>query len=116
VLGLEDAEDALLRTDPQFMGPRAPPGVVDAVVGLAEADVECGGERRPPEPAGFGELLPARDLEVALVEDDERLGDSGDVTDERLCLGAGESMTESPRVSWRLVQLEPAVAGAGVAT
>ena len=60
MLGLEYAEDSRLCRASDGLGPRAPAGLVDAVVGLPEADVQGRGQRRPAETIAPGDAAPSR--------------------------------------------------------
>ena len=86
MLGLKDSEDSFLRRALDDLRLRSPAEFVDRVVGLAEVDVDRGCQCGPPESCALGELFPAGCFPVALVEDDECLGDGCDVSDDDLGL------------------------------
>jgi len=85
VLGLQHSEDFRPGRSMDRLGPRAPAGLVDAVIGLPEADVERRSECCPPEPIAASERLPVGCVPVATVEHDQCLADRRDVT----CDGSG---------------------------
>ena len=60
MLGLEDSEDPGPCQALDRLGLRAPARVVDGVVGLAEVDVEGGGECRPAEACALRRAAPSR--------------------------------------------------------
>ena len=90
MFGLEYAEDSRLRRASDGLGPRAPAGLVDAVVGLPEADVQGRGQRRPTETIAPGDGLPLGGVPVAPVEYDECLADRCDIARDRSRLRRGE--------------------------